>query len=97
MRKRSSKTDDPIESARNVLDQIIAKHDPEADRLIKEMVDILSNGSKKNPAAVSLGRLGGKKGGPARARRLSSERRSEIAVKAARTRWEKAQKNKDKS
>ena len=43
--------------------------------------------SAKNPAAVALGRLGGKKGGPARAAKLSSERRREIAKKAARARW----------
>lgn len=35
----------------------------------------------KNPAAVELGRLGGKKGGPARARNLSPEARQEIARK----------------
>jgi hypothetical protein len=42
---------------------------------------------EKNPAAVALGRLGGKKGGPARAKRLSAEQRRQIAQKAARTRW----------
>ena len=42
---------------------------------------------KKNPAAVALGRLGGKKGGPARAKKLSKKRRQEIAKKAARARW----------
>lgn len=41
----------------------------------------------KNPAAVALGRLGGMRGGPARADALSSERRSEIAKKAALARW----------
>ena len=41
----------------------------------------------KNPAAVALGRLGGKKGGPARAKKLSKKRRSEIAKKAAKKRW----------
>ena len=41
----------------------------------------------KNPAAVELGRLGGKKGGKARAAKLTPEQRSEIARKAARTRW----------
>ena len=41
----------------------------------------------KNPAAVALGRLGGKKGGIARAAKLSPERRKEIAVKAASARW----------
>jgi hypothetical protein len=43
----------------------------------------------KNPAAVELGRLGGKKGGKARAAALSPERRKEIAQKAARKRWGK--------
>jgi hypothetical protein len=41
----------------------------------------------RNPAAVELGRLGGKKGGPGRATRLTPERRQEIAKKAATTRW----------
>jgi hypothetical protein len=41
----------------------------------------------KNPAAVALGMLGGLKGGPARAKKLSKERRSEIARKAAEARW----------
>ena len=41
----------------------------------------------KNPAAVTLGRLGGLKGGKARAQKLSKKRRSEIAKKAAETRW----------
>lgn len=43
----------------------------------------------KNPAAVALGRLGGKKGGKARAEKLSAERRSEIAREAAKARWNK--------
>lgn len=41
----------------------------------------------KDPAAVSLGKKGGKIGGPARAARLSAAQRSEIAKKAARARW----------
>jgi hypothetical protein len=43
----------------------------------------------KNPAAIALGRLGGQKGGLARAAKLSPERRSEIAKKAAEARWTK--------
>ncbi len=43
----------------------------------------------KNPAAVALGRLGGKKGGSTRAAQLSPERRSEIARLAAAVRWNK--------
>ena len=45
---------------------------------------------KKNPAAVALGRKGGKKGGPARAARLTPEQRSESARKAVQARWSKA-------
>lgn len=41
----------------------------------------------KNPAAVALGRLGGKKGGKARAASLTPEQRKEIARKAAAARW----------
>jgi len=41
----------------------------------------------KNPAAVELGRLGGLKGGRARAEKLSPEQRSDIAKKAAAARW----------
>ena len=43
----------------------------------------------KNPAAVELGRLGGKKGGPARAKKLTAAKRAEIAKKAAKVRWRK--------
>jgi hypothetical protein len=55
-----------------------------------ERVEILGRHTKPlalNPHAAALGRLGGLKGGPARARRLSAERRREIARRAARKRW----------
>jgi hypothetical protein len=45
----------------------------------------------KNPAAVALGRLGGLKGGPARAAKLTPAERSEIARKAALARWKTAE------
>ena len=45
---------------------------------------------KKNPNAVALGKLGGKKGGDARAKTLSPEQRRAIAEKAARVRWAKS-------
>jgi hypothetical protein len=45
--------------------------------------------SQKNPAAVALGHLGGLKGGPARAKKLSSKKRKKIAQKAAMIRWAK--------
>jgi len=43
----------------------------------------------KNPHASALGRLGGRRGGPARAAALSPKRRSDIARKAALARWHK--------
>ena len=46
---------------------------------------------EKNPAAVALGRLGGLKGGKARAEKLSAKKRREIARKAAKARWGKGQ------
>jgi len=49
-------------------------------------------GPQKNPAAVALGRLGGLKGGKARAKKLSARKRKQIAKKAARARWERFKK-----
>lgn len=46
----------------------------------------------KNPHAVALGKLGGTKGGPARAEKLSASRRREIARKAAAARWNSVEK-----
>jgi len=53
--------------------------------LIQKIID----SGEKNPAAVALGKLGGSKGGKIRAAKLSARRRSEIAKKAAATRWGK--------
>lgn len=44
---------------------------------------------EKDPAAVELGRRGGKKGGKARAAKMTPEERSESARKAAKARWDK--------
>jgi hypothetical protein len=43
----------------------------------------------KNPHAQALGKLGGLKGGKARAKKLTPEKRKEIAKKAAAARWGK--------
>ncbi len=51
---------------------------------------------KKNPHAVALGKIGGKRGGPARAAALSPERRKEIARLAVQARWKKAKLEKSK-
>ena len=58
--------------------------------LAKRIVDkATEEPPEKNPAAVALGRLGGLKGGKARAKKLPAKRRSEIAKKAAQVRWKK--------
>ena len=65
------------------------------NQLAKLIVDISTGSaphdpdSGKNPAAVALGRLGGAKGGPARAAALSPAKRKAIAKKAAAKRWGK--------
>jgi hypothetical protein len=43
----------------------------------------------KNPHAVALGKLGGPKGGKARAEKLSARQRAEIAKQAAQARWKR--------
>ena len=45
---------------------------------------------EKDPAAVSLGRRGGLKGGKARAAKLRPEQRREIARAGAAARWKKS-------
>lgn len=72
MPKRSSK--DLNQNAFGILQQITGENKSEPK-------------PEKNPAAVALGRLGGLKGGKARAKKLSPERLSEIASKAAQKRW----------
>lgn len=71
------------------------KHPADINKLAKSIVDLATGEqpeeekSEKNPHAVALGRLGGKKGGKARAEKLTKEQRSEIAKKAAKARWSK--------
>ena len=60
------------------------------ERAIGEKMDgspRIDKDAGKNPAAVALGRLGGMKGGKARAAKLTPERRAEIARNAAAKRW----------
>ncbi len=64
---------------RRVVEQIIG------EKLTGEPLDDPHVG--KNPAAVALGKLGGAKGGAARAAALSPRKRKMIARKAARARW----------
>lgn len=58
------------------------------DKATGELLDKATQ-EGKNPAAVLLGRLGGLKGGKARAKSLSPAQRTKIAKKAAKARWSK--------
>jgi hypothetical protein len=82
MPARSSKDHDFTTIARRVVEQTIGEQLNGAP-LIRGTLEI----SPKNPAAVELGRLGGIKGGKARAEALSPAQRSKIARKAAMARW----------
>lgn len=77
MQKRSSK--DINETAFSVVQQVTGQPRP----------SVQTSGHIKNPAAVALGKLGGLKGGNARAKSLSSKRRKEIASAAAKLRWKR--------
>lgn len=70
------------------------KRPRDPNQLAKLIADIATGDAKddkpddgKDPAAVSLGRKGGLKGGKARAKKLTAKQRSEIAKKAAKARW----------
>ncbi|HLK79232.1 MAG TPA: hypothetical protein VKU77_37010 [Streptosporangiaceae bacterium] len=65
------------------------KRPADQNRLAHSIVaDATGPDKAKNPAAAELGRRGGLKGGPARARKLTRDRRSEIAHQAAAARWD---------
>lgn len=76
MPKRSRMPRDVNQRAKATLDLFLGELEPEPERL-------------KDPAAVELGRKGGLVGGKARAAKLSPEQRREIAIAAARARWDK--------
>ncbi len=73
------------------------KRPRDVNQLAKSIVDLATSEAApeaqaddgKNPAAVALGRLGGLKGGKARAAKLGKTRLSASARKAARARWNK--------
>lgn len=59
------------------------------NQIASNIVGSITNEKPKNQAAVELGRLGGLRGGKARAEKLTPEQRKKIAIKAAKTRWAK--------
>ena len=79
MPKRPIKDHDFATVARRVVEQAIGEH--------LDGTPLEDQNAGKNPAAVALGKLGGAKGGRARAKKLSAAKRKEIAKKAAKARW----------
>lgn len=79
MPKRSSKDRDFAVNAFRVVEQAIGEH--------MDGTPLIDPNTGKNLAAVALGKLGGPKGGRARAAKLSAAKRKAIAKKAAKTRW----------
>ena len=85
MTKHPKRPRDPAQLAKLIVDIATGEVDGR---------DLTPEEQGKNPSAVDLGRRGGLKGGKARADSLSREQRSQIARKAAITRWA-AKANKD--
>jgi len=87
MRKASSKRrkrEDSSQSAHRILETVIQKTEDAEIVITDEM----------RAAAAAFGRIGGLKGGPARAASLSKKKRSEIAKRAAAARWRREPKQK---
>jgi hypothetical protein len=83
MPTRASKTGkkrDFTQIAKAIIDQVTGNAPPDTP-------------DTRNPHAVALSKLGASKGGKARAKRLSSAKRKQIASKAAKTRWAKTTNN----
>jgi hypothetical protein len=79
MEKTPKRPRDLNQLAKFLVDQLTGDSPPDGA--------LSSDAPSKDPAAVSLGRKGGLKGGAARAKALTDSQRSEIARKAARARW----------
>jgi len=86
MAKRSAQKRDFMEVARGTVEQAIGEQMD--GKPLEQPID------RRNPHAVALGSMGGKKGGKARAKKLSSRKRSAIARKAAASRWKATPKSK---
>jgi hypothetical protein len=83
MAKRKKKEHDFAVTAFRVVQEATGQAEPESKEAEPESIE------GKNPHAVALGRLGGLKGGKARANKLTSKQRKQIAELAAKARWKK--------
>ena len=81
MARKKKRDHDFAITAFRVVQEATGQIEPESTEAETELI------KGKNPHAVALGRLGGLKGGKARASKLTSEERKEIARKAAEVRW----------
>jgi hypothetical protein len=81
-RKKKREHDFAVTAFR-VVQEATVQVEPEPEKAEPELVE------GKNPHAVALGRLGGLKGGKARAAKMTPKQRREIAKKAALARWNK--------
>jgi hypothetical protein len=79
--KRQKKEHDFAVNAYRVVQEATGQTEPKQEKPLST--------EGKNPNAVALGRLGGLKGGKARAAKMTPEQRKEIAKKAAKARWSK--------
>ncbi len=79
-KKRQTRKPDPNTTAKSMIDEIARRSE---DRPAPEP----EPEKPKNKAAQALSKLGAKKGGEARAKKLSAKKRSQIARKAAKARW----------
>jgi hypothetical protein len=77
-------------AASRVMRHMLAVSDPQPPARLAPVVPMNPTiPRKKNPAAVALGRLGGRKGGKARAAALTPEQRKAIGQQGAAARWGK--------
>lgn len=87
MGKQKKKTRrDTVEIARSVVEQAIG------EKLNGQPLDkpeVPTQPDTRNQHAVALSKLGASKGGKARAAKLTSKKRKDIAKKAANARWDK--------
>jgi hypothetical protein len=83
-KKRKPKTPDPASFAFGVMQHVIGATGDTPDEPAPPPAD-----AGKDPAAVALGRKGGLKGGPARAKTMTKAQRVASAKKAAAARWKK--------
>ncbi len=89
MPKRSSR-EDPNEAATRILQTATSEEPAERiENVLAELRQRLTEEQLRQLAGAILGQHGGPRGGKARAKKLSAERRKEIAQKAARARWKK--------